>query len=154
MSPSRRGREENIERAYNLLLEKMDEGIPQSDLWKELGITSREGSRLVKEMEERGLVQREKILYNGRWTYKLSVKRKPLRIGLIEDIFCFNCEYEHKCTAASPQFLRTCEHIEEWGLKKYRSYIESMGDYAGKREEVAEGEGEGTLLPHVEEGGV
>lgn len=154
MSPSRKGREDNIERAYDLVVQRMDEGIHQSELWKELGISSREGSRLVREMEVKGLVQREKILHNGRWTYKLLVKMKPLEIGLIEDIFCFNCEYEHKCTALSPNFLRTCEYIEEWGLRKYRSFLESMEEDAGKEQGMAEGEEEGALLSQVEEGGV
>jgi predicted DNA-binding transcriptional regulator len=154
MSPLRRGREEDIERAYDLLVERIEDGIHQSDLWKELGMSSKEGSRLIREMEERGLVRRERLIHDSRWTYKIYAKMKPLKIGLIEDVFCFNCEYENRCTAVSPSFLMKCKHLEEWGLRKYRDFLESTKGHVEKEQEVAEGEGEGALSPQVEEGGL
>ncbi len=35
-------------------------GVLQSDLWRELGASSREGSRISIKLEEKGLIRREK----------------------------------------------------------------------------------------------
>ena len=36
------------------------QGVLQSDLWRELGASSREGSRVSIKLEEKGLIRREK----------------------------------------------------------------------------------------------
>lgn len=46
-------------------------GVLQSDLWRELGATSREGSRISLKLESKGMIRREKELREGRWTYRL-----------------------------------------------------------------------------------
>ena len=38
------------------------EGVLQSELWRELGASSREGSRVALKLEEKGLIRREKEL--------------------------------------------------------------------------------------------
>ena len=38
------------------------QGVLQSDLWRELGASSREGSRVSIKLEEKGLIRREKEL--------------------------------------------------------------------------------------------
>ena len=50
------------------------QGVLQSDLWRELGASSREGSRVSIKLEEKGLIRREKELQDGRWTYRLYPK--------------------------------------------------------------------------------
>ena len=47
-------------------------GIHQSDFWKELGVSSRKGSRLVEGLESAELIQREETVYGGQRTYYLE----------------------------------------------------------------------------------
>lgn len=143
----KRTMEKMIEEAYSMLSEEK-EGIIQSQLWKGLGITSREGSRIAKELEKRKLALREKTLYDGRWTYRLSLRTKPLEIGMIKDIYCFQCEYEQKCSAESPAYLRRCRYIEEWAMRRYREKLEERHRDVS---EVEEGEEERPLPQASEE---
>jgi len=45
--------------------------IPQSELWKELDVSSRKGSRIASSLEERGLIEREEGVHEGNRTYIL-----------------------------------------------------------------------------------
>ena len=47
-------------------------GIYQSEFWKELDVSSRKGSRIVSSLEEVGLVEREKAVYEGNTTYLIK----------------------------------------------------------------------------------
>src|SRR3990172_2063771 len=47
-------------RVCNIVAERGDEGMLQSDLWKKLKLTSRDGSRLALKLERRNIVKREK----------------------------------------------------------------------------------------------
>src|SRR3990172_368787 len=64
------------------------DGMLQSELWKKLKLTSRDGSRLALKLERLGIISREKILEKGRWTYKLIIKRTPVSTESIEDAPC------------------------------------------------------------------
>ncbi|MFN3622134.1 MAG: helix-turn-helix transcriptional regulator, partial [Nitrososphaerales archaeon] len=75
-------------RVYKLVVEQGKEGVLQSELWKKLNLTSRDGSRLAIRLEKRGLVKRERVLDNGRWTYKLTPLRLPIQIKSIEQAPC------------------------------------------------------------------
>ncbi|MFW6383884.1 MAG: helix-turn-helix transcriptional regulator [Halodesulfurarchaeum sp.] len=46
--------------------------IHQSELWKELDVSSRKGSRLASKLEERGLIEREQTVHGGNRTYRLE----------------------------------------------------------------------------------
>ena len=73
-SPVERTEEELVDltsRVYKLVVERGRDGVLQSEIWKELGLTSRDGSRLAIRLERRGLIGRVKVLEEGRWTYKL-----------------------------------------------------------------------------------
>src|SRR6266699_961357 len=59
-------------RVYKLVVERGKDGVLQSEIWKELGLTSRDGSRLAIRLEKRGMIRRVKVLDDGRWTYKLT----------------------------------------------------------------------------------
>src|SRR4030042_1186857 len=76
-------------------------GVLQSDLWRELGATSREGSRISLKLEGKGLIRREKELQEGRWTYRLFPKRLPAKIDTIIDCPCLMCAENprHKTTS-------------------------------------------------------
>ena len=108
---------DKIEQAY-LLVQKERE-LPQSELWKKLGVSIREGSRVAREMENRGLVDRTRELHGGRWTYILVPKRVGRGVSSIEDIFCLQCPYEARCSYDSSKYLIDCIYLEEWSLEQY-----------------------------------
>lgn len=92
------------------------QGVLQSDLWRELGASSREGSRVSIKLEEKGLIRREKELQEGRWTYRLYPKRLPASIETIVDCPCLLCPDNSRCdptTAISP---KNCQRLTEWIL--------------------------------------
>lgn len=92
------------------------QGVLQSDLWRELGASSREGSRVSIKLEEKGLIRREKELQEGRWTYRLYPKRLPASIETIIDCPCLLCPDNARCdptTAISP---KSCPRLTDWIL--------------------------------------
>src|SRR3989337_1202878 len=92
------------------------DGMLQSELWKKLKLTSRDGSRLALKLERLGIISREKILEKGRWTYKLIIKRTPVSTESIEDAPCLTCPVEHKCSLEGEISPLTCQLIEDWVL--------------------------------------
>ena len=92
------------------------DGMLQSELWKKLKLTSRDGSRLALKLERRGIISREKILENGRWTYKLIIKKTPVSTESIEGAPCLTCPVEQKCSLEGEISPRTCQLIEDWVL--------------------------------------
>ena len=91
-------------------------GMLQSELWKKLKLTSRDGSRLALKLERLGIISREKILEKGRWTYKLIIKRTPVSTESIEGAPCLTCPVEQKCSLEGEISPLTCQLIEDWVL--------------------------------------
>lgn len=58
-------------------------GIHQSDFWKELGVSSRKGSRIVETLLEHGLVRRESAVYQGHNTYFITPAARDLDFSLL-----------------------------------------------------------------------
>ena len=89
--PVERTEEELVDltsRVYKLVVERGRDGVLQSEIWKELGLTSRDGSRLAIRLERRGLIGRVKVLEEGRWTNKLNPLRFPTDMTSIEKAHC------------------------------------------------------------------
>lgn len=89
-------------------------GILQSELWKELELTSRDGSRVAIRLERRALIRREKMLENGRWTYKLFATKLPIDTSSVENAPCLTCPVEHMCSVDGSYSPITCNLIEDW----------------------------------------
>lgn len=106
-------------RVCNIVAEHGDNGIFQSDLWKKLRLTSRDGSRLALKLERRNIIKREKVLENGRWTYKLKIVKMPVSTETIEAAPCLICPVEQKCTLDGEVSPRTCPLIEQWVLTEF-----------------------------------
>ncbi len=105
---------------YKLVLDHGNDGVLQSIVWKELDLSSRDGSRLVIRLEKRGMIRREKVLEDGRWTYKLTPLRMPVQIKSIEQAPCITCPYESKCSLTGVVSPLSCPWISEWVVKEYR----------------------------------
>jgi DNA-binding Lrp family transcriptional regulator len=58
-------------------------GIHQSDFWKELDISSRQGSRIAEKLVGQELIEREETVYNGHNTYLLKPTARDLEFSLL-----------------------------------------------------------------------
>ena len=105
-----------INRISDILAGFEGEGMLQNDLWKKLKLNSRDGSRLSLRLERAGIIGREKILENGRWTYRLIVRKTPVSTRSIEEAPCLTCPVEQKCTVDGEISPQTCDLIEAWVL--------------------------------------
>jgi hypothetical protein len=103
----------------NLVSKRGDDGIFQSELWKKLKLSSRDGSRLALKFERQNIIKREKILKDGRWTYKLKIAHVPVSTQSIESAPCLICPVEQKCTLEGEVSPRTCPLIEQWVLTEF-----------------------------------
>ena len=109
--------EQLTNRVCEILAEHADDGMLQSEVWKRLKLSTRDGSRLSLRLERRGMITREKILQNGRWTYRLIIEHMPISLESIKNAPCLTCPVEQKCNIdnvypePSPKH---CELIEEW----------------------------------------
>ncbi len=92
------------------------QGVLQSDLWRELGASSREGSRVSIKLEEKGLIRREKELQEGRWTYRLYPKRLPASIETIIDCPCLLCPDNARCDPTTALSPKSCPKLTDWIL--------------------------------------
>jgi len=124
----------DLEKAALALIKERNGSILQSDLWKELGLDSREGSRLVIRLVKKGLVKRETVSINGRKTYRLFVvdqtktAQPRLIVGIksILDIPCTTCPYIDQCGPGNFYDPATCAWLDTWleeNVKKLRLSI-------------------------------
>ncbi len=127
--------EELEDKALQLIRERGDEGIYQHELWKMLGLDSREGSRLALRLLKKGLIVREPTVHNGRRTYKLflakQVKKKPkisIRIGSAIEIPCFTCRNLDKCHNGGFYDPSTCPILAAWISNKIRTIKQLMSE--------------------------
>jgi len=58
-------------------------GIPQSEFWKGLDISSRKGSRIVSSLVEENLITREETVHDGKRTYFLEPTAEHLDFRLL-----------------------------------------------------------------------
>jgi len=110
-------------RVYKLVVERGKDGVLQSEIWKELGLTSRDGSRLAIRLEKRGMIKRVKVLDDGRWTYKLTPLRLPANISSMESAPCIVCPVESKCSVTTEVNPFTCPLIGPWVVKEHRDSL-------------------------------
>jgi len=89
-------------------------GTLQSELWKKLKLSSRDGSRLALKLERMGMIMREKILEKERWTYRLVIKKIPISTKSIEGAPCLTCSVQSKCSIDGEISPKTCQWIEDW----------------------------------------
>jgi predicted DNA-binding transcriptional regulator len=113
--------EELEKTALELIKNSGDAGILQSDLWRRLGLDSREGSRLVLRLAKKGLIKREQVVVNGRRTYKIRYTTPPslelrllVNIEDVMDIPCFTCPYLSQCAPGNFNDPRTCPILQRW----------------------------------------
>jgi hypothetical protein len=101
-------------KALHFITNTRPEGVLQADLWRKLGASSREGSRIALKLENKGLIRREKELCEGRWTYRLFPKRQPASINSVIECPCLMCSNDARCGAWGTVSPNGCEKLTEW----------------------------------------
>ncbi len=107
------------------------DGILQSELWRELSASSREGSRVAIKLEEKGLIRREKELQSGRWTYRLYPKRLPASIESVVDCPCLLCQDSARCDPTTTISPKSCGKLTDWIMslgEDGRAAVSVMGE--------------------------
>ncbi len=103
-------------KVLNIIMRSKD-GIVQTDLYRMLNISNREGSRICLKLESWGLIKREKVLHKERWTYKLYSTRRVPKIDSLKGSPCFACQYFNKgCASGSVVSPERCELLDKWIL--------------------------------------
>ena len=90
------------------------EGILQMEMWKTLGVCSREASRIALKLLERGSIERLKELHEGRWTYRLFSTMKPATMDSIRDCPCVACCDIDRCATGTWVSPILCKKLTYW----------------------------------------
>ncbi len=103
-----------------------NKGILQSDLWRELKLNSREGSRIAVKLEKQGLLRRVKELSGGRWTYRLysNDKNRPIKKFSwtnLDNCPCFVCINAKICGAGQTVNPIQCNELDIWIIQQIDS---------------------------------
>ena len=101
-------------KALKLIIDAGDEGLFQTELWKLLDISSREASRIAKKLEEKDRVFREKVLNNGRWTFKIYSTKEYVTIDSIKGCPCLICPGVDRCFRGGKKDPTTCLELTAW----------------------------------------
>jgi len=116
-------------KALHFISHTQRQGVLQADLWRRLGASSREGSRIALKLENKGLIRRERELRSGRWTYRLFPKRQPPSINSIIECPCLMCADDPRCGAFGAISPNWCERLTSWILVFAKEEMElSSGD--------------------------
>jgi hypothetical protein len=119
----------NLEqKALQFIVNNGHEGVLQSELWRQLGGSSREGSRVALKLESKGLILRERELCDGRWTYRLYPKRLPASIDTIADCPCLMCPDNARCSSWGLISPQNCEKLTKWLSLIAGEQTSSLGD--------------------------
>lgn len=123
--PRRNGMEH---KALQFIVTMGNDGVLQSELWRKLDATSREGSRIALKLERKGLIRRERELCEGRWTYRLYPNRQPPSINSIIDCPCLMCPEDSRCGAWSAISPNNCRKLTNWILGIKEEEMNPSGD--------------------------
>jgi hypothetical protein len=104
------------QKALQFVMNTGFEGVLQAELWRELGASSREGSRISIKLENKGLIRREKELREGRWT------------NTIADCPCLMCQDNPRCDPAGAVSPQTCERLTDWLVSIAKDPLGGVGD--------------------------
>src|SRR4030065_2924090 len=92
-------RDELEDKVLHYITNTKGQGVLQVDLWRVLSASSREGSRIALKLENKGLIRREKELFDGRGTYRLCPKRQPASVNPVAERPWSMCPNGAQCGA-------------------------------------------------------
>jgi hypothetical protein len=93
-----------------------EKGLLQIDLLKKLGTDNRSGSKLISEIQERGLIRKSKELYRGKWTYRIVqiATKIPVVTWGDMDCPCFFCNDSGRCGLGNVISPSSCSELSGW----------------------------------------
>jgi len=101
----------------NLVKNAGDEGIIQRELWKKIGLDSRRGIKILRRLEQQGIISRTEIIYKGRKTYILKpasmMKAQIVIPEFLDDVPCMFCPNLSRCESGA-QSIADCEILNKW----------------------------------------
>jgi B-block binding subunit of TFIIIC len=130
-----RNKHELFDEVLAVILKSGKDGVFQTEICKEFSLDSRDGSRLAGNLEKQSLIHREKVLYKGRWTYKLIIKKPSLaetrkkrrvQITSVEGAPCLSCVYQHSCSSEDEMTQYSpsrCSWLEEWVVTSFDKIV-------------------------------
>ncbi|HIP66252.1 MAG TPA: transcription factor TFIIIC [Pyrodictium sp.] len=108
-------------KALEVIKSRGEQGIYQHELWKLLGIDSREGSRLAIRLLKKGLIVREPVVHEGRRTYKLMLAKPAtttlkveVNLDFVVTIPCFTCPNLERCHPGGFYDPVNCPKLNQW----------------------------------------
>ncbi len=119
----------NIERLIEDAVRKAgSKGILQSELWKKLGINSRDGVKVLSRLVRKGVIAREPVGGDSkRRTYRLFIVEKPkvekrveIKLDTLLEIPCFTCKHLRECGGHNRWDPSNCQLLDEWIQRKIR----------------------------------
>jgi hypothetical protein len=116
------------QKALQLIANIGEEGLLQSELWRKMDASSREGSRISIKLEKKKLIHRERELSDGRWTYRLFSTRQPVSIESILSCPCLTCMESIRCGVGGRVSPNDCATITQWILDSIPMEMEPSGD--------------------------
>ncbi|MHA1315641.1 MAG: helix-turn-helix transcriptional regulator [Candidatus Helarchaeota archaeon] len=142
MSPKQQDDDEVERNALELVKQAGPKGILQSELWRHLGLNSREGSRVALRLEKKGMVRRNKELNGGRWTYRLYpleseiLDSDRLHWDTLGDCPCFVCGSLSSCGARQLITPNKCDNLSEWIINQVNNRSRIKENAPGETEEA------------------
>jgi hypothetical protein len=121
-------RQDDLEKkALKLIINYGKKGILQSELWRKMDGSSREGSRISIKLEKKGLIQRMRELSNGRWTYRLYSTKQPVSISSILNCPCLTCTKRIRCGVGVKNTPIKCNLLTNWIIESINKHNEYVG---------------------------
>lgn len=85
---------------------KEEDGVLQSEVWKRFDLDSKKASRVVRELEQKGIIRRKSVVANGSRTYLLEFNEEGSPLdglfsgGLLSP--CIECSTECRPSVCAP----------------------------------------------------
>jgi hypothetical protein len=105
-------------KVLQIIKDQGTEGILQSQLWKKISASSREGSRVSLRLEKAHLIDRKRELHEGKWTYRLIAKKRAVKVDSLLNFICAFCVEQERCGLGGTISPVTCEVLSRWLLEK------------------------------------
>jgi hypothetical protein len=143
-----RNKHELFDEVLAVILKSGKDGVFQTEICKEFSLDSRDGSRLAGNLEKQSLIHREKVLYKGRWTYKLIIKKPSLaetrkkrrvQITSVEGAPCLSCVYQHSCSSEDEMTQYSpsrCSWLEEWVVTSFDKIVMTGSEESSVNEPI------------------
>ncbi|BFI74150.1 MULTISPECIES: winged helix-turn-helix domain-containing protein [Sulfolobaceae] len=112
--------------AYQKIKEAGDNGIPQKDLIKELGLSTKEASLIIKKLIEKKKIIKRSVKENGKSILKLFAIDDDgidiyVSLSSIIEIPCYTCKILKKCGNGSYISPSTCPQLSKYLLTNAKS---------------------------------